>query len=239
MNSFNQIILEFMEIRQRLYLKYISIIMLTIGTVFIFLVSFKKNEPIISYNNNPITTTENLSKDIGSTINDIQKESNVSSIAKEVSSNLESKLSPKFGMATAIGIGLLVAFASLVFGGFLGFIFAIPKIKYNNNNSNSNQVIQNDNLEEISDWLTKIIVGVSLTQLKEFPELMDKLGKYLAPAFTNSRLEGATTNASEIIGVSITLYYVILGFMILYLWTRIEYKSVLSRTIEMDDIIKK
>jgi len=39
----------------------------------------------------------------------------------------------------------------------------------------------NTNLEQISDWLTKIIVGLGLINLKQVPELIQRLSNFMAP----------------------------------------------------------
>jgi hypothetical protein len=49
---------------------------------------------------------------------------------------------------------LLIGFASLTFGLFIGFLFGIPK---HNAKTGSGNYTSNTNLEEISDWLTKIL----------------------------------------------------------------------------------
>src|SRR6266498_647278 len=74
-----------------------------------------------------------------------------------------------------IGVGLAIAGAALMIGGFLGFLFGIPR---------TGTVIESDvhgntNLEQISDWLTKILVGVGLTQISEIPTFLEKLSASL------------------------------------------------------------
>ncbi|HKB41777.1 MAG TPA: hypothetical protein VKD72_35455, partial [Gemmataceae bacterium] len=79
------------------------------------------------------------------------------------------------------------------------------------------------NLEQISDWLTKIIVGVGLVQLTSLPEKSLELGSFLATAF------GRTTVPSAIILV-ILYYFGIFAFLLGYLWTRISLTTEFSRT---------
>src|SRR6185503_13654313 len=67
-------------------------------------------------------------------------------------------------MSAACG-GALVALAPAAVGALLGFVFGIPKTLQSNappaaDGKAAYQV--NTNLEQISDWLTKMLVGVGL-----------------------------------------------------------------------------
>jgi hypothetical protein len=91
---------------------------------------------------------------------------------------------------TALGLALLIAGASFSLGGLLGFLFGIPRllnsINVPDNLKIKNQIMQNDNLVQISDWITKIIVGVGLTQFYQVPKGLMSIGEYLAPSFSNN-----------------------------------------------------
>jgi F0F1-type ATP synthase assembly protein I len=76
----------------------------------------------------------------------------------------------------------------------LGFIFGIPRTlqegdqinKKENRGADSSDEKQsqkisyqnNTNLEQISDWVTKILVGVGLTQIAQIPNLLDGFARY-------------------------------------------------------------
>ena len=96
--------------------------------------------------------------------------------------------------ASIIGVGILSAGAFLLVGFLLGFIFAIPRISQNQHHpaamgphgpdrsrlepsedSAKLGVYPNSNLVEISDWLTKILVGVGLVQLNKIPAKVQAL----------------------------------------------------------------
>src|SRR4051812_39799038 len=71
----------------------------------------------------------------------------------------------------------------------------------------------NTNLMEISDWLTKIIVGVGLVELKQLPTHAESVARFMAPSLHDTLgvpLAGA-----------IMLYFSVLGFLGGYLLTRI------------------
>jgi hypothetical protein len=114
--------------------------------------------------------------------------------------------------------GSLVGGASFLIGGFLAFLFAIPKVLQSGSNESKSlefAYLHNDNLVQISDWLTKIIVGVSLTQLNDIPEKLLLLGNFIMPAFGND-------NIAPIAGIMVVLYFLTAGFLWSYLWSRLH-----------------
>ncbi len=121
----------------------------------------------------------------------------------------------------SISIGLLVAGASIMAGGLLGFLFGIPRSLQISeltggqaDKTDKGAYKANTNLEQISDWLTKILVGVGLTQLTKVPEKLNDLAKFLSPGFGG-------TPQSEIMAVTIVLLFSISGFLFGYLYTRL------------------
>jgi hypothetical protein len=79
----------------------------------------------------------------------------------------------------------------------------------------------NTNLEDISDWLTKILVGVGLTQL---PALSDKVNELVT--FSAQAL-GSGTSAQPVAAGLLGTYFV-LGFMGTYLWARLRLAGALA-----------
>ena len=139
-----------------------------------------------------------------------------------------------------LGNALIWGFGFCVSGMLLGFLFAIPRIlpagaiiapprPVNGNGKRetdpaSNGILShashspseiNSNLVEVSDWLTKIIVGVGLVELKHLPTAARGVADYIAPS-----LGLAPAMAAPVAG-GIMLFYSVLGFLIGYLLTRI------------------
>ena len=130
--------------------------------------------------------------------------------------------------------GLLFAAAFLAVGSLAGFLFGIP---YANKEDGSqpeepaavrmsetipNPAVgvfkpyrPNTNLEQISDWLTKILVGVGLVQLAQLPGALQAFNLYVAPALGGWKSSG-------FFGVAILIYFLVLGFLLLFLWTRVN-----------------
>ena len=131
------------------------------------------------------------------------------------------------------GSGLLIACASCVLGALLGFIFAIPRaLQTQRATDHSDSKLDterpvleyqvNTNLEQISDWLTKILVGVSLVQLGQIPGYARRLGNYFSGSLGNS------ANSSAIV-VTLIVAFLVMGFLAGYLITRLYVTGALKR----------
>jgi hypothetical protein len=138
-----------------------------------------------------------------------------------------------------LGILLGLTAAAAVIGGLLGFLFGIPRTIQGNAVAVATSPGQgqaggapaaqspnlkpmgpagrafagNSNLEEISDWLTKIIVGVSLVQAGSiYTMLIDIAGRFKS-AIPNSQ-------GADVVFVIVLISGLIGGFLFLYLETR-------------------
>ncbi|MFI1435774.1 hypothetical protein [Streptomyces lydicus] len=134
--------------------------------------------------------------------------------------------------ATALITGLMTSMSSAAAGAFLGFLFGVPRTlerKAKAGNKKSAMEVQipagaeqefapNTNLEQISDWLTKIIVGVGLI----------KIGTSGGPA---RRLIAVTSGgmgggqAATTIAASLIITFTVWGFMNSYLLTYMKIPS--------------
>ena len=142
--------------------------------------------------------------------------------------NLNDSKARMFAMLYAIGNAMLIAGAFYGAGGLTGFLFGIPKIIQANHGAENadSGVVHNDNLVQISDWLTKIIVGVGLTQLYNIPHSLYRIGEKLGTSILGYDPKNSLgTNVS----VAIILYFSILGFMMVYIWTRLYFFHILKR----------
>lgn len=122
----------------------------------------------------------------------------------------------------ALGGGLVVACAATLVGGALGFLFGVPRVRANAADTEPHgSYVPNTNLEQVSDWLTKVLLGVGLTQLGSIGERLDQLGSTLAPVL------GGGADASPF-AAALVLYFVLLGFLAGWLLTRLALPRVLS-----------
>jgi len=117
----------------------------------------------------------------------------------------------------AFGSALVVGGAAGASGGLLGFLFGIPKTLQSDApaQDGSTRYLGNTNLEQISDWLTKILVGISLVQIGRAIPALSRLGDSLRPI-----LGGQPSSAG--FGLALCIYAAIVAFVVIYLWTRIN-----------------
>ncbi|MFA5943276.1 MAG: hypothetical protein WC876_02290 [Candidatus Thermoplasmatota archaeon] len=120
---------------------------------------------------------------------------------------------------SVLGVGALLGAASALFGALVGFLFGIPRAAAIINGATYKP---NTNLEEISDWLTKILVGVGLTQIATFPGFLNRVSAYFAPGLGGSP-------AAPTLATAIILFFVTAGFLFGYLWTRFYLAGALAR----------
>lgn len=148
----------------------------------------------------------------------------------------------------ALMAAFLAAAAPFAVGGLVGFLFGIPRTLQDSSAAGPGQIAgdtpapapgaapaatgtagalgrrasqDNTNLEQISDWLTKIIVGIGLTQLTQLPAMIQSTGEYIAAAIS--------PHAPTVIGSLILVVFSISGFLVAYLLT----KADLAREIDL------
>jgi hypothetical protein len=145
---------------------------------------------------------------------------------------------PAFGFAAFFGADLLVAAAATAVGAALGFIFGIPRTldpasraavaaaaERAGPAADSHALLAaNTNLERISDWLTTLLIGATLVQIKDIAAWVGSLGKNLTTG-------GAAANDAMI--PIIVIYYVALSFLGVYLITRLYLTSAFENTLGM------
>jgi len=95
-----------------------------------------------------------------------------------------------------------------------GFLFGVPKFVSNPavNPPDASRFKINTNLEDISDWFTKIILGLSLVHVDKVIGFIDSMGDNVAGAIGN--VQGAKT-----IAISAMIYGAVCGFIFAYVWT--------------------
>lgn len=123
---------------------------------------------------------------------------------------------------SVLSISAIIALTSAIVGAFIGFIFGIPRTPAAKDSEN---IAANTNLEEISDWITKIIVGVSLVQLNQLSGGIVELGNTLAHGMGNHP-------SSFVFSVSTMIFYFVGGFFLGYLWSRIYLPKILLTSME-------
>lgn len=108
-------------------------------------------------------------------------------------------------------------------GWIIGFLFGIPRTEPTAATAVANSAIRlsvNTNLEQISDWLTKIIVGVTLTQWNAFITQLDFASKLIALSLGGAHMQS--------FAYALMVYFAATGFLSSYLLTRVFLQAVLG-----------
>jgi membrane protein YqaA with SNARE-associated domain len=124
---------------------------------------------------------------------------------------------------SVFGTAIVIAGAAAVVGGVVGFLFGIPLTsKQRTVGASDSQYETNTNLEQVSDWLTKIIVGVGLVQVGRALPALTRLARSLNDPLGGKPYGGA-------FGLGLTIFYALLGFLFLYLWSRTDFTRELQQ----------
>jgi hypothetical protein len=111
---------------------------------------------------------------------------------------------------TALGIGI----PSFLAGGFIGFWFGFLRVAKDFVPATGfRRFLGNAKLWKVSEWLTRIIVGLGLVQGGRIAPALANLGNHL-----REPLGGLPPSAA--FGVGLVMSYTLLGFFYIYLWSR-------------------
>ncbi|MBL0317563.1 MAG: hypothetical protein IPP69_18105 [Flavobacteriales bacterium] len=133
---------------------------------------------------------------------------------------------------------IFAALASCVVGAFLGFLFGVPKSSRNEGSSEIFNIkepySENSNLVDVSDWLTKIIVGLSLTQWQYLMSQLHFGAGLIANAIAIK--DGITPEKLMAFGYGTILFFLTTGFMLGYIYTRTIFFRILL-TLRLDNVV--
>lgn len=148
---------------------------------------------------------------------------------------------PNEGVSKA-GVGLTVYLLFAAFacgGGIFGFIFGMPRGRFadqveavqirkaqtssEGDATHSSHFLGNSNLIKVSDWLTTILLGLGLVNLKSIIPAVERLGEILAAPLGGQPYSSA-------VGLAICITGLISGFLLGYLWTTLKYRALLEET---------
>lgn len=106
---------------------------------------------------------------------------------------------------STIGLGTLVALGALLGGGLLGLLFGVPRTVRNSVGTN---------LEQVSDWLTKILVGLLLVQFSAVADGVGRLFVTVGAALGNGQDTVQTRIAAGALLVSFTVAGLLIGYVL-------------------------
>jgi hypothetical protein len=126
--------------------------------------------------------------------------------------------------APLILIEVLVGVGSAAVGGLLGFLFGMPRASVAPATREGDSATDagvgyqpSTNLEQVSDWLTKILIGVGLVELSQLGDTLAAMGRVVESSLKEAPPGTVVVTQAVIVGL------LVLGFLASFLWTRIYY----------------
>lgn len=124
-------------------------------------------------------------------------------------------------------IETLLGGGSLCVGCLLGFLFGMPRSSVSGVTREGRNSLDiplsyqpSTNLEQVSDWFTKILIGVGLVELRELKTALAGIGNVVA-----NSLNPVPAGAYVVTQIVIVVFLVI-GFLASFIWTRLYYGSI-------------
>ncbi len=146
-----------------------------------------------------------------------------------------------YAFATSFKIGvvaLAIAAGTYAVGCLFGFLFGVPRAlstaeaqpkiekktiaEAGQPEITTVRYAPNTNLEQVSDWLTKLLIGAGLVQLGQLRGALGDLVEFLKPALGNN-------DAASVIALGLVLYHLVWGFICAWLSTRLWLEDELKQ----------
>lgn len=112
--------------------------------------------------------------------------------------------------------------ASAAIASIVGLIFGVPRVRPDYQPAQTERYLANSNLEQISDWLTKVLVGAGLVQIAVVPSALARAGRWLG--------DGLAVSNGPAFACAALLYGSGVGFGGAYLWARLRLRVLLEMT---------
>jgi hypothetical protein len=137
---------------------------------------------------------------------------------------------------TLLVVEVIFELSSMVVGGLFGFLFGLPRTT----TTDGQVAVRTDaattvsdmaglptshpsnNLEQVSDWLTKILIGIGLVQVGAIRDGLINIGSTVGTTVLTGVAGAAVVTELTIVS------FLIVGFLASFLWTRIRYPRIQS-----------
>ncbi len=127
---------------------------------------------------------------------------------------------------TYLAVGMLTAIAATLIGCLIGFLFGIPRVVSSGQARQSSGYVPSSNLSEVSDWLTKLLLGAGLVQLTHLGAPIGSLINHIAAGLHST---AAYAEAAKVMAGTIIFGYVAIGLLDGYVVTTMWYQRRLAR----------
>jgi len=137
-----------------------------------------------------------------------------------------------------LGTGMLTALAAFLGGCVIGFLFGIPRVvssgqlrheQGSDHEQGSETYTPSSNLAEVSDWLTKLLLGAGLVQLTRLGAPIGHLIDSVAAGLTAATGTPAPSSAAKVMAGAILFGYAAIGLLDAYVVTTMWYQQKLEK----------
>lgn len=140
----------------------------------------------------------------------------------------------------AINSFVFTALSLFIVGASIGFLFGLPRINKNTviNNGSTETITnanynENTNLEEVSDWLTKIIVGLTMVKINTILSWIDSGANTLSRSLSTENFLAYGFAYASIV------FYFLSGCGMSYFWTRVFFWRILEQNRREEQKLSK
>jgi hypothetical protein len=130
-----------------------------------------------------------------------------------------------------LGTGMLTAIAAFLSGCVVGFLFGIPRVVSSGqlrHDKATQAYVPSTNIAEVSDWLTKLLLGAGLVQLTRLGEPIGHLIVSVAAGLTPAGAQPFPSSAANVKAGAILFGYVAIGLLNAYVVTTVWYQRKLG-----------
>lgn len=134
-----------------------------------------------------------------------------------------------------LGTGMLTALAAFLSGCLIGFLFGIPRVVSSGelrHNQGSQAYAPSTNLAEVSDWLTKLLLGAGLVQLTRLGAPIGHLIDTVTAGLTASTGNPVPSSIAKVFAGAILFGYAAIGLLDAYVVTTMWYQQKLEKQMK-------
>jgi len=129
-----------------------------------------------------------------------------------------------------VAVGMLTALAAVLLGFFAGFLIGVPRVVSSGQaRLSAGRFSPSTNLAEISDWLTKLLLGAGLVSLSHLGGPIGRLIDNVAGGLHGVTSDAAIIQAAKVTAGAIMFAFAILGLLIGYIVTSTWYERRLEK----------
>jgi Putative Ig domain len=134
---------------------------------------------------------------------------------------------------TYLGVGMLTSLTAFLGGCLGGFLFGIPRVVSSGQmrqDTNTPEYTPSSNLAEVSDWLTKLLLGAGLVQLTRLGAPIGSLIDQVAAGLHSTAAGAGTVEAAKVMAGAMLFGYAVIGLLDGYVVTIVWYQNKITRT---------